>query len=139
MSLLYHRHGAPFSNRGGYNYSGRGLLCSGYATERTGRLSFPLIRIVPSCILNSYFEPLAKTITPDLSLHNIGLGSLALASIFYGFVYIILPRVRDADLPRTSMFCVFIPFVNIAYGLLLLFKRTAVQPVTINDIVPRQV
>jgi ABC-type uncharacterized transport system permease subunit len=106
--------------------------------KQIGRLSY-FIRIVPYSMLNSYFEPLAQTITPGLSLHNIGLGLLALASIFYGFVYIILPRVRDADLPRTSMICVLIPIVNIAYGILLLFKRTALRPVTIHDIAPRRV
>jgi hypothetical protein len=106
--------------------------------KQIGRLSY-FIRIVPYSILNSYFEPLAQAITPGLSLHNIGLGLLALASIFYGFVYIILPRVRDADLPRTSMICVLIPIVNIAYGILLLFKRTALHPVTIHDIASRHV
>jgi len=106
--------------------------------KQIGRLSY-FVRIVPYSLLNSYFEPLVHTVTPGLSARNVGLGLLALASILYGFIHIILPRVRDADLPRTSMICVLIPFVNIAYGLLLLFKRTALHPVAIHDVALRQV
>ena len=104
--------------------------------KRIGRLSY-IIRIVPYSMLNAYFEPLAATLTLGLSLRNISLALLALVSIFYGVFYIILPRVRDADLPRTSMICVLIPFVNIAYGFLLLFKRTELHPVTIHDVSSR--
>ena len=85
-------------------------------------------------MLNAYFEPLAATITPEPSLHNVKLALLALASILYGVFYIILPRIRDADLPRTSIICVLIPFLNIAFGLLLLFKRTALHPITVPDV-----
>jgi hypothetical protein len=101
--------------------------------KQIGRLSY-FVRIVPFSILNLFFEPLAETITPGLSLRNMELALLALASIAYGFIYIILPRVRDADLPRTSMICVLIPILNIAYGILLLLKKTEVHPLTYNDV-----
>jgi uncharacterized membrane protein YhaH (DUF805 family) len=94
--------------------------------KQIGRLSY-LVRIVLFSIVASSFEPLSESISPGLSARNMALALFALAVIAYGFIYVILPRVRDADLPRTSMILALIPIVNLGYGLLLLFKRSAVQ------------
>jgi hypothetical protein len=61
------------------------------------------------------------------SLRNFGASILALASVAYGLIHIILPPVRNADLPRTSTIFVFVPILNLLYGLLVLFKRSAID------------
>ena len=51
----------------------------------------------------SSLVPLSESISPGFSLRNFGASVLALASVAYGLIHIILPPVRNADLPRTSM------------------------------------
>lgn len=50
---------------------------------------------------------------------------LAVLLAVYHVLFIVLPRIRDAELPVWTVVLVLIPFVNLLFGLfLLLYPRT---------------
>ncbi len=101
--------------------------------KRLGRLSY-LVRAIPANAVMLWAVAAAETengLTGDALL-------LCIAGLIvgvYAVFYVYLPRVRDAGMTAWSLILALIPYVSIAYGLVLLFRpsKLPMQSVRVEE------
>jgi len=98
-----------------------------------GRLSY-LIRAIPANAVMLWASAAAET-ENELTGDELFLCIAGVIVAVYAVFFIYLPRVRDAGMPVWSLILALIPYLSIAYGIVLLFRpsKLPMQPVRVEE------